>query len=253
MSKEVFKSGFIAIIGRPNVGKSSLLNSLLKEERAIVTAVPGTTRDTIEDTIVIDGIDYRFIDTAGLRDTTDIIEIMGIKKTHEKINQAEVVMLIDELEDTPEEIILRIKALRELMGGSGKRLFILINKIDLGNRARIEFMKQEIELAPGEELLFISARAKTGLEELRTVLSGVIAKERLSSDEVIITNIRHYEALSRISESLLRIEEGLENNLPEDLIAIDIRQAIHYLGEITGEITTDELLGNIFRNFCIGK
>jgi tRNA modification GTPase len=243
----------VAIVGKPNSGKSTLLNALLMEDRAIVSEIPGTTRDTIEDTIVIDGIDYRFIDTAGLRDTADIIEIMGIKKTHEKIDQATVVMLIDEIGDNPGDINLRINAVRELIKDQEKKLFILINKIDLGSRERIEFLRSEIRPESQEVLLFISAREKTGLEELRTALSDIIVKERLSSDEVIITNIRHYEALTRVSESLSRIEEGLDTNLPEDLIAIDIRQAIHYLGEITGEITTDEVLGNIFKNFCIGK
>jgi tRNA modification GTPase len=250
----VIKNGIpVAIVGKPNSGKSTLLNALLKEEKAIVSEIPGTTRDTIEDTIVIDGIEYRFIDTAGLRETTDVIEKLGIKKTHEKIDQATVIILIDEITDNTESINQRARSIREMIRGSGKRLFILINKVDLSAPERLEELEKNILTESQDSLLFISAKEKIGLDELRLKLSQVVEKERLSSDSVIITNIRHYEALLRVSESLSRVEKGLENNIPEDLIAIDIRQSIHYLGEITGEITTDELLGNIFRNFCIGK
>jgi|WetSurMetagenome_2_1015567.scaffolds.fasta_scaffold82874_2 tRNA modification GTPase len=250
----VIKNGIpVAIVGKPNSGKSTLLNALLKEDKAIVSEIPGTTRDSIEDTIVIDGIDYRFIDTAGLRETTDLIEIMGIKKTHEKIDHASVIMLVDEVTDDPESINKRANAIREMIRESGKRLFILINKADLSVPQRLEELKKSILTDNKDVLLFISARDNYGLDQVRLKLSQVVEKEDLSSDNVIITNIRHYEALIKVSESLVRVEDGLSNNIPEDLIAIDIRQAIHYLGEITGEITTDELLGNIFRNFCIGK
>jgi len=250
----VIKNGIpVAIVGKPNSGKSTLLNALLKEEKAIVSEIPGTTRDSIEDTIIIDGIEYRFIDTAGLRETTDIIENLGIKKTHEKIDQASVILLIDEVTDDSDSINKRANAIREMIMGSEKRLFILINKIDLSLPQRLQELEENILTESKDVLLFISAKGKIGLDQVRLELSRVIEKERLNSDGVIITNIRHYEALSKVSESLSRIEEGLINNIPEDLIAIDLRQAIHYLGEITGEITTDELLGNIFRNFCIGK
>lgn len=250
----VIKNGIpVAIVGKPNSGKSTLLNALLKEDKAIVSEIPGTTRDSIEDTIVIDGIDYRFIDTAGLRETTDIIEKMGIKKTHEKIGHASVIMLIDEVTDDSDSINERADALRGIIRGTGKRLFIIINKVDLSAPQMIEELKKKILIGKTEVILFISARENIGIDQVRINLSQVVEKEKLNSDEVIITNVRHYEALLRVSESLSRVEDGLDNNIPEDLIAIDIRQAIHYLGEITGEITTDELLGNIFRNFCIGK
>jgi tRNA modification GTPase len=250
----VIKNGIpVAIVGKPNSGKSTLLNTLLKEDKAIVSEIPGTTRDSIEDTIVIDSIEYRFIDTAGLRETTDIVEIMGIKKTHEKIDNASVIMLIDEVTDDSESINKRANAIRKMIRGSGKRLFILINKIDLSVPQRREELEKDIITGISDVLLFISARESYGLDQVKLELSRMVEKERLNSDDVIITNIRHYESLLRVSESLSRAEEGLSNNIPEDLIAIDIRQAIHYLGEITGEITTDELLGNIFRNFCIGK
>ena len=250
----VIKNGIpVAIVGKPNSGKSTLLNALLMEDKAIVSEIPGTTRDTIEDTIVIEGVEYRFIDTAGLRDTTDIIESLGIKRTHEKINQASMILLVDEITDTSESINGQIQAVRDLIKGSDKRLFVLINKTDQGNTAMQSVITENLHLADTDTLLFISAKEKTGLNELRSKLSDLIMKDKFSSDNVIITNIRHYEALQNVSESLGRVLTGLDEQIPEDLIAIDIRQAIHYLGEITGEITSDEILGNIFKNFCIGK
>jgi len=254
MLGNVVKNGIpVAIIGKPNSGKSTLLNAMLMEDKAIVSEIPGTTRDAIEDTFIIDGIEYRFIDTAGLRETSDIIENLGIRKTREKILQASVILLIDEESDTAESINGRAEEIREMIRASGKKLFILINKIDLSSPERLAELEKNIRLEENESLLFISAKEKKGLDELRFKLGQVVEKKRLNSDGVIITNIRHYEALLRVSESMVRVEEGLKNNIPEDLIAIDIRHAIHYLGEITGEITTDEILGNIFRNFCIGK
>ena len=250
----VIKNGIpVVIIGKPNSGKSTLLNALLMEEKAIVSEIPGTTRDTIEDTLVIDGIEYRFIDTAGLHETSDIIENLGIKKTHEKIAEASVILLVDEIDDMPELINKRVKAVRKMIKDSGKKLITLINKADLSTPGKMRDLAKEIILKGSDDLLFISAKEKTGLDNLRLKLGEVVEKERLNSDSVIITNIRHYEALLHVSESLERVITGLKENIPEDLLAIDIRQAIHYLGEITGEITTDEILGNIFRNFCIGK
>jgi len=243
----------VVIAGKPNSGKSTLLNALLKEERAIVSDIPGTTRDFIEDTIIIDGIGYRFIDTAGLRETSDAIEILGIRKTHEKINQAQVILLVDEANDTPEAINRRADYLRGLAGESEKNLLILINKTDLYPEKSREDLMKRIRLKKNESLLFISAKERIGLDELKIRLGEIVEKEKLSSGDVIISNIRHYEALINVSSSLERVEEGLKSGIPEDLIAVDIRQAIHYLGEITGEITSDEILGNIFRNFCIGK
>jgi tRNA modification GTPase len=243
----------VVIVGKPNSGKSTLLNALLMEDKAIVSDIPGTTRDTIEDTIVIDGMEYRFIDTAGLHDTDDVIESMGIKKTHEKISQASIILLIDEISDSADSINLRIRAIREMIIEENKRLIIIINKCDKSQPGQEDELVREIKLEGRENLLFISAKQKSGLETLRFTLGEEIVKEKLNSGDVIITNIRHYEALLHVSESLERALTGLDNQLPEDLIAIDIRQAIHYLGEITGEITSDEILGNIFKNFCIGK
>jgi tRNA modification GTPase len=250
----VLKNGIpVAIVGKPNTGKSTLLNALLMEERAIVSDIPGTTRDSIEDTIVIDGIEFRFIDTAGLRETTDVIEVMGIKKTHEKIGQASVILLVDEISEKAESINKRVTAVRKLITDQDKRLVILINKSDTVSEYKHAGLEKNIHLNETDSLLFISAREKSGLEDLRKLLSEITTEGKLSSDDVIITNIRHFESLIRVSESLERVISGLENQIPEDLIAIDIRHAIHFLGEITGEITTDEILGNIFRNFCIGK
>jgi tRNA modification GTPase len=248
------KSGIpVAIAGKPNSGKSTLLNALLLEEKAIVSEIPGTTRDVIEDTLVINGIEYRFIDTAGLRETTDPIESLGIKKTHEKIAQASVIIMVDELKDDAHSINRRAANIREIMGSSEKKLIIVINKSDLGTIADADLLKGKIRIEDGESVIFISAREKNGLDELRDILALAVAADRLSEEAVIITSIRHYEALKHVSESLSRVMEGLDTNLPDDLIATDIRHAIHYLGEITGEITTDEILGNIFKNFCIGK
>ncbi|MGE5418582.1 MAG: tRNA uridine-5-carboxymethylaminomethyl(34) synthesis GTPase MnmE [Chloroflexota bacterium] len=244
----------VAITGKPNSGKSTLLNALLMEERAIVSDIPGTTRDTIEDTVVIEGMEYRFIDTAGLRETTDVIESLGIQRTYEKIRQASVILLIDEITDDAGLINTRAEDIRKWMDYNSQRLIIIINKIDQSSSPdTITEFEGKLKLAENDSLMFISAREKTGLEELRKNLVVRSLKDKVDSNDVIISNIRHYEALRHVSESLGRVIEGLDDNVPEDLIAIDIRQAIHYLGEITGDITTDEILGNIFKNFCIGK
>jgi tRNA modification GTPase len=243
----------VTIAGKPNSGKSTLLNALLQEEKAIVSEIPGTTRDTIEDTIVIDGIEYRFIDTAGLRETSDVIENLGIQRTYEKISKASVILLVDEVNESAKAINERAEFIRNIVRGQEKTLIIIINKIDQNTKEQQIQLSDKIKLEGNDMILFISAKQKYGLDKLRQYLSDVASKEKLTNDSVIITSIRHYEALVKISESLSRVLEGLENMLPEDLIAIDIRQAIHYLGEITGEITNDEVLGNIFKNFCIGK
>jgi tRNA modification GTPase len=254
MVGNALKNGIpVAIVGKPNSGKSTLLNALLMEERAIVSDIPGTTRDTIEDTIIIDGLNYRFIDTAGLRETADVIESLGIKRTYEKISQSSVVLLIDEISDDPGLINMRAEAIRNVPGNAGKHLLIVINKTDQVPASNQEDIRSKIILKNNDSLLFISAKEKTGLDELRSKLVDVSVQKKINADEVIVTNLRHYESLIRVSESLGRVLSGLDNMVPEDLIAIDIRQAIHYLGEITGQITTDEILGNIFRNFCIGK
>ncbi len=243
----------VAITGKSNTGKSSLLNRLLNEEKAIVSEIPGTTRDYIEDVIVIDGIQYRFIDTAGLRKTRDIIENLGIKKTYEKIDQATVVLLVADVNEGLQVLDETLRELRIQIAGKGKKLIILVNKIDADVNGRRAEFNGTIDLNENETLLFISAKTGSGIDALKKILGRMTGGDQLSTEDVIITNIRHYEALTQVSESLERVMQGLGDNIPADLIAIDIRQAIHYLGEITGEITTDEILGNIFKNFCIGK
>lgn len=243
----------VVIAGKPNSGKSTLLNAILNEEKAIVSDIPGTTRDAIEDTVNINGLIYRFTDTAGLRDTSDVIETLGIRKTHEKINKASVVMMVDEVCESAVEINKRINSLRNVISANNIKLFILINKTDLCDKSVTDGLRETIKLREDDTLLFISALNGDGIEELKTRLSRIVECPGLTDQEVIISNSRHYEALQNVSDSLARVISGLKEGIPEDLTAIDIRQAIHYLGEITGQITTDEILGNIFKNFCIGK
>ncbi len=243
----------VVIMGRPNTGKSTLLNRLLKEDKAIVSEIPGTTRDAIEDTSVIDGIMFRFTDTAGLRDTSDIIENLGINKTIRKIREASVILVVADVNEGPSALSDVMDDLVSLPETMDKKLVILVNKTDSDPDLKAGQFTEAILKDIKAKILFISALKGEGIDELKELLALEAGKEKLQTENVIINNIRHYEALLHVTESLKRVREGLDNNLQEDLIAIDIRHAIYYLGEITGEITTDEILGNIFRNFCIGK
>jgi tRNA modification GTPase len=243
----------VVITGRSNTGKSTLLNLLLKDEKAIVSEIPGTTRDYIEDTIVIDGILYRFIDTAGLRESADVIENLGIERTYKKINEASVVLLVADINEGILAVDETLEELRKLQTGSDQHLMILINKTDDDRNNRWEEFIGKPVLRENEQMLFISAKTGSGVEKLKLKLCELAGNDKIQDESIIITNIRHYEALLKVTESLDRVISGLDNKIPEDLIAIDVRQAIHYLGEISGEITTDEILGNIFKNFCIGK
>jgi len=246
----VLKSGVpVAIIGRPNVGKSTLLNALLNEERAIVSEIEGTTRDSIEDTVVIEGITFRFIDTAGIRETADTIENLGIRRTYEKIGQASVVMLLVEASDGHDLILQSLEAAREQIEGSGKHLILVINKSDIGDPP----VFNDKLLQKNEDVCRISARHHQNIEQLRKTLLNAVNLGSARHHDVVISNIRHFNALKSASESLERVMEGLSTSLPQDLLAQDIRETLHFLGEITGEVTTDEILGNIFKNFCIGK
>ncbi|MBN2862022.1 MAG: tRNA uridine-5-carboxymethylaminomethyl(34) synthesis GTPase MnmE [Bacteroidales bacterium] len=243
----------VVITGSPNTGKSTLLNYLLKEEKAIVSEIPGTTRDAIEDTVIIDGILFRLTDTAGLRATDDVIENLGIRKTHEKIGTAVIVLLVIDINEGIDAINGVLRQVREHLEEKGTKLIILLNKTDIEIQGKRSLIKDNMFLMPDESLLFISAKNGEGIDELKKILSQSADSTKLSSENIIISNIRHYQALLQVTDSLLRVRSGLKDSLQEDLIAMDIRQAIHYLGEITGEITTDEILDNIFRNFCIGK
>lgn len=246
----VIKNGIpVAIVGEPNVGKSTLLNALLNEERAIVSDIAGTTRDTIEDELIIDGISFRFIDTAGIRETKDVVESIGIKKTFEKIEHSQVVIyLFDSTEFITSSSQFKIEIEKIKNQFPLKPLLIIGNKADKLSPDEVINLKSEIE-----NILLISAKEKIGIEELKNQLLSFVNTGALRNNETIVTNTRHYDSLLKALEEIQKVKFGLQTNLPSDLIAIDIRQALFYFGEITGEVTNDELLGNIFANFCIGK
>jgi tRNA modification GTPase len=247
----VIKNGVpVAIVGSPNVGKSTLLNTLLQEEKAIVSDIAGTTRDAIEDIINIQGIRYRFIDTAGIRPTTDAIESMGIERTFSKINQASVVLLLVEAQNPVEDIKRQIA---ELNLAPTQHLIIIVNKIDLHNEQETEQRLGGKNTCAPYPILFLSAKHHYHTDRLHELLLETVQAGHLQSSDVVVSNARHYEALTNALEASLRATSGLENGLPSDLVAQDIREILHHLGEITGEITTDEILGNIFSKFCIGK
>ncbi|MFO7933375.1 MAG: tRNA uridine-5-carboxymethylaminomethyl(34) synthesis GTPase MnmE [Bacteroidales bacterium] len=250
----VLKNGVpVAIVGRPNVGKSTLLNAILNEERAIVSEFEGTTRDTVEDTITLGGIRFRFIDTAGLRETAEPIEILGIRRTYQKIEQASIVLLLTEAEDDPDLIRQSVEVIRGQLGKGSRQLVLVINKSDRVPESKLDLLRREIQLKENEDLIMVSALTREHMDELMTMLLEMVHVGSIKHQDVIISNIRHYNALKSAAESLERVSEGLASALPTDLLAQDIREALHYLGEITGEVTTDEVLGNIFKNFCIGK
>ena len=243
----VIKKGVpIAIIGPPNAGKSTLLNTLLEEDKAIISSIAGTTRDSIEDEITIDGIGFRFIDTAGIRETQDEIEQIGIRKAFEKAQQAAIILYLIDSQSFPQEERSHRKKLSDLQNQfPQKPLWVLLNKTDK-NKAKLP---STLEAYP---CLQISAKSKTGIEALKQVLVRYM-EENNYQDESIITNSRHYAALSSALTEISKVQKGLHEGLSGDLLAIDLRQALFHLGEITGEVTNDELLGNIFANFCIGK
>jgi len=250
----VIKNGIpVAIVGEPNVGKSTLLNALLNEERAIVSDIAGTTRDTIEDELVIDGIGFRFIDTAGIRETKDVVESIGIKKTFEKIEQAQVVLYLFEslkFKVQSSEYIIEIEKIKNQF--PLKPLVVVINKIDLLSETEILNIKEQLENL-NIKLENISAKNNLGIEELKNQLLSFVNTGALRNNETIVTNTRHYDSLLKALEEIQKVRFGLDGGLSSDLMAIDIKQALYYFGEITGEVTNDELLGNIFANFCIGK
>ena len=233
------------IVGKPNAGKSTLLNALIKEDRAIVSAIAGTTRDTIEESFTLGGIVYRLIDTAGIREhTADLIESIGIEKTYEKIKQASIIIyLFDALETDLDSLS---KALAEF-DNLEATVIPVANKIDLGNE---QDFKAKFSSLP--ELIYLSSKAQSGLNQLYARLQEVVSKDKVSND-VIITNLRHYQALSEAAQALEQVLQSMQQNRKTELLAFDIRKAIFHLGEITGEITNDDLLANIFSKFCIGK
>ena len=244
-SGNVLKNGIsVAIAGKPNAGKSSLLNTLLNEDKAIVSEIPGTTRDSIEDSLVIDGINFRFTDTAGLRETKDIIESKGIERTKEKIKKAKILLYLFDLNDTN---IDEIKSKTDSFKRKDLSILLVRNKIDL----KIE-NKNLLNDLKDSELIEISATDSDSVSKLKNRLVDEVDILNPYTD-VIISNSRHYEALIKALKAIEEVNKGLKENISGDLLSVDIRRSIEYLAEITGEITNDDVLGNIFANFCIGK
>ncbi|HKO78093.1 MAG TPA: tRNA uridine-5-carboxymethylaminomethyl(34) synthesis GTPase MnmE [Flavobacterium sp.] len=254
----VIKNGIpVAIVGEPNVGKSTLLNALLNEERAIVSEIAGTTRDTIEDELVIGGIGFRFIDTAGIRETADVVESIGIKKTFEKIEQARVVLyLVDgcqlSVDGKLDNLLVEINKTQNQY--PQKPILVIINKKDLLSKEVIDAI--DVKLATNNQqpiTIYISAKEKQGVDELKNQLLSFVNTGALRNNETIVTNTRHYDSLLKALDEIQKVKFGLETNLSSDLMALDIKEALYQFGMITGQVTNDELLGNIFANFCIGK
>jgi len=238
------KTGVNTVIaGRPNAGKSTLLNALLNEERAIVSHIPGTTRDTIEEVLNIRGVNFRLTDTAGIREATDTIEKIGVERTLEKIDQsALLVYVFDASQITIEELNSDLESLQK----PGINMLVVANKIDLLNG-------EELAVLPHtDQAIRISAKEKRHIDELKHKIYSTAIKNDLSTSETLVTNIRHLEALQKTDDALNRVLDGMES-VTSDFLSMDIKQALHYLGEITGAVTTDDLLENIFSKFCIGK
>ena len=259
----VMKNGVpVVIAGKPNVGKSTLLNALLNEERAIVSEIAGTTRDTVEDEMIIGGLRFRFIDTAGIRDTVDIIEAKGVERTHEKIKQAKLIIYLVDPEQNVKEIETQVKYLNEL----DIPFLVVVNKKDLVNSefegelsvisdqlSVISYQLSDNRQQTTDNILYISAKNKTGIEDLKLHILRKVNLHSINTDDVLVSNIRHLEALQKTEESLNRVLINIDNPITSDFLASDIKQALYYLGEITGQVTTDDLLETIFSKFCIGK
>ena len=243
----------VAIVGQTNTGKSTLLNALLGEDRAIVSDIAGTTRDTIEETLNINGILYRFIDTAGLRNTDETIEKIGIERSYKKIQEATLVIGMLDATKGAENVLFAAKEILEKMDLEHQQLILCINKVDTLDDQGEALLGQVRQDLDNDDIMVVCLSAKHGfgLGDLYNTLK--LSQPLASPDATLVTNVRHYEALLHASESLKSVQQGLKMNIPTDLVSQDLREALHYLGSITGEITTDEVLGNIFSRFCIGK
>jgi len=240
----------VALVGETNVGKSTLLNVLLNEDKAIVSDIHGTTRDVIEDSINIDGITFRFIDTAGIRDTKDKIESMGIERTFQKIEQAAIVLWILDCTQLSEHIEWLTDKIEQR--AEGKKIILVFNKIDKIVEEEREVLNQLFEQFKGERI-YISAKNRLHTDKLEKALVKAAQLPEVQPGDVVVNNIRHYEALQNALKAIQRVTVGLETGISGDFLSQDIRECMHFLGEITGQISNDEILGNIFGKFCIGK
>lgn len=247
----VIKNGIpVAIVGETNVGKSTLLNVLLNEERAIVSEVHGTTRDVIEDAIQVGGVLFRFIDTAGIRHTTDVVESMGIERTYKKMEQAQIVLWLIDSTQVSEHI--EWLADRIIKRHLDKKVIVIFNKVDKISEEECQVLSQLFANYEAEQL-FISAKSRINIEALEQLLLDAAALPQLSDQDVVVTNMRHYESLRAALAAIRLVQNGLQMNISGDLLSQDIRECMHHLGLITGQISTDEVLGAIFTKFCIGK
>ncbi len=241
----------VAIIGETNVGKSTLLNALLNEDKAIVSEIHGTTRDVIEDVVNIHGTAFRFFDTAGIRETDDHIENLGIERSYSKLDLATIVLLVVDLQNPYPIVFERINKIRQRISNS-QTLIIVANKIDSGLRDTAQQL-EVTDFADNEKLVFIAAKQRKNLDELIDLMVHAVNFDAANNEDIIVTNARHYEILKNAHEAILRVLNGLDSGITGDFLAQDIRECMHYLAEITGEVGTEEVLGHIFKNFCIGK
>lgn len=240
----------VAIVGETNVGKSTLLNALLNEEKAIVSDIHGTTRDVIEDVVNIHGTAFRFFDTAGIRETSDEIETMGIERTFSKLRQAEIVLLVVDLTYPAPPLLEMIEKIRKHI--DNQHLIIVANKADKQKNNTADQLKS-LPLRPNEDLVFIAAKGKHNLDQLIEKMQETLAVNKLGANDIVVSNVRHYEALKHALEAIQRVQSGLETAISGDFLSQDIRECLHYLSDIIGELTNHEVLGYIFKHFCIGK